>query len=100
MKEDQDYFRENPGRRNPSPGIQVYSGQLTIVYLTVKTLGRKPWLATDDTHELIREAWREANAWLVSDYVLMPDHLHLFCTPGEQEIEIETWISFGSEDSD
>ena len=37
---------------------------------------------------------QRAKAWLVSDYVLMPDHLHLFCAPGERVVEIKRWISF------
>ncbi|MGI8604051.1 MAG: transposase [Verrucomicrobiales bacterium] len=42
--------------------------------------------------------WRdEANAWLVGDYLLMPDHLHLFCVPRQsvdQLTNIEAWIKF------
>ena len=35
-----------------------------------------------------------ATAWLVSDYLLMPDHLHLFCSPHELKFTIERWIGF------
>ena len=32
-------------------------------------------------HALLRTVWTDADAWLVGRYVLMPDHLHLFCAP-------------------
>ena len=40
------------------------------------------------------QAWTEANAWLVGAYVMMPDHIHLFCAPKNEEIAIEQWIAF------
>jgi REP element-mobilizing transposase RayT len=38
-------------------------------------------LANDDTAQLIIEAWQAANFWRVGRYVIMPDHIHLFCGP-------------------
>jgi len=35
-----------------------------------------------------------ATAWLVSDYLLMPDHLHLFCAPRDLKFTIERWMGF------
>jgi putative transposase len=35
-----------------------------------------------------------ATAWLVSDYLLMPDHLHLFCGPRDFKFTIERWMAF------
>jgi len=52
-----------------------------IVYLTVCTKRRKPILANPAAHELFRASWREARSWLVGRYVVMPDHIHLFCAP-------------------
>ena len=31
---------------------------------------------------------------MVSDYVLMPDHLHLFCAPRDFKFTIERWTGF------
>jgi putative transposase len=52
-----------------------------IVYLTACTKGRKPILANPAVHELLHASWREARSWLVGRYVVMPDHIHLFCAP-------------------
>ena len=30
----------------------------------------------------------------MSDYLLMPDHLHLFCAPRDFHFTIERWIAF------
>ncbi|MFT4588771.1 MAG: putative transposase [Candidatus Binatia bacterium] len=85
-----------PGRKKPSPGVHIYSGHPTFVFLTVRTLKSSDWLVNAVAHEFIHETWLGSKAWLVSDYLLMPDHLHLFCAPGEQaaEIGIEDWIQF------
>jgi len=40
------------------------------------------------------EAWTEADAWLIGAYVIMPDHIHLFCAPKNEKIAIEQWIAF------
>jgi len=83
-----------PQRGNPASGVHLDLGQSNIVLLTITTEKRKPWLANETAHQLLRETWTEANAWLVGDYLLMPDHLHCFCAPGNLQIPIESWIKF------
>ena len=55
--------------------------QSIIIFVTMCTKNRRRLLAKNDTHEIIRSCWQEADAWLVGRYVLMPDHLHFFCAP-------------------
>ena len=33
-------------------------------------------------------------AWLVAFYLIMPDHIHLFCAPNGEDHTLERWISF------
>jgi putative transposase len=66
----------------------------TIVFLTVCTKDRQPWLATADNHSLLRRVWTEATAWLVGRYMVMPDHLHLFAAPGHPELSLERWVQY------
>jgi len=66
----------------------------TIIFLTVNTKGRIPWLASTGVHALLRKVWSEAGAWLVGKYVIMPDHLHLFAAPGQTEIALDPWASY------
>jgi putative transposase len=70
-------------RKHPAHGILIPSRHPTVVFLTVCTKDRRPWLANPDVHGLLRSIWLNAEAWLVGRYVLMPDHLHLFCAPNE-----------------
>jgi putative transposase len=88
--------RDNPfpQRQNPASGVHTQLGQSNIVLLTVNTEKREAWLANERAHRLLHQTWSEATAWLVGDYLLMPDHLHLFCAPRDWHFTIETWISY------
>ena len=83
-----------PSRRHPDHGILEIPNQSTIIFLTVCTKGRSPWLAAEEHHAILRSVWSEATAWLVGRYVLMPDHLHLFAAPGNPELPLENWVKY------
>jgi putative transposase len=83
-----------PQRQNPSPGVYILSGQSNIILLTITTDKRLPWLANEAVRRILHQTWSEATAWLVGDYLLMPDHLHLFCAPRDSHFTIEKWISY------
>ncbi|HSU86633.1 MAG TPA: hypothetical protein VLI42_07870 [Chthoniobacterales bacterium] len=55
----------------------------SIIFLTVCTQDRKRILANPEAVVLLRDSWRSANSWMVGRFILMPDHLHLFCAPAE-----------------
>ncbi len=66
-----------------------------IVFVTVCTKDRKSILVKDDVHHLLLESWRAATSWLVGRYVIMPDHIHLFCAPGELHPHpLIQWVSY------
>jgi REP element-mobilizing transposase RayT len=74
-------FRE-PGRRTPAKGVHNSLGGPNWVFLTVCTEKRGRWLAQPSVQRALNNIWKHtATAWLVSDYLLMPDHMHLFCAP-------------------
>jgi len=84
-------FRE-PGRRTPAKGVHVSPGGPNWVLLTVCTEKRARWLAQASVQRVLHDIWeRTATAWLVSDYLLMLDHLHLFCAPYDLKVAIERW---------
>ena len=83
-----------PQRHKPASGVLVASLGPTIVFLTVCTDHRQPWLAQPQAHALLLEVWREAAAWSVGCYVLMPDHLHLFCSPHDLAMPLNRWVSY------
>src|SRR5262249_53078498 len=81
-------------RRHPAHGVLLSDDHPTIVFITVCTRDRRPWLATEETHALLREVWSRATAWLAGRYVLMPDHLHLFASPTERPISLDNWVRY------
>ena len=66
-----------------------------IVFVTVCTKERKRILANEAAHETLLAAWHEAASWRVGRYVIMPDHVHLFCAPAEiQPKPLFQWVSY------
>jgi len=84
----------NAQRSRPAHGVHIDTFKPTIVFLTVCTKDRAPWLACDGVHKLLVEVWRNATAWLVGRYVIMPDHLHLFASPGRPQLPFENWVRY------
>jgi putative transposase len=81
-------------RRHPAHGVQIQSTLPTIVLLTVCTKGRQRWLASNENHALLRSIWRAATSWRVGQYVLMPDHVHLFAAPDKPEVPLDNWVRY------
>ncbi|CAN5710090.1 hypothetical protein BH20VER1_BH20VER1_23860 [soil metagenome] len=52
-------------------------------------------LASPVAHDVLVSAWTVATAWLVGRYVIMPDHVHLFCSPGGLDAPLlERWMKY------
>jgi REP element-mobilizing transposase RayT len=76
------------------PSIDRHN-QPNIHLITVCTKNRRPVLACDLMHQILRTAWQAADSFRVGRYVLMPDHLHLFCTPVQIGPDyLEPWIRY------
>jgi putative transposase len=86
--------QRDPERRHPAHGVLASLGQPTVVFLTVCTHQRVPWLAQRTAQQSLEEVWRQADAWLVIEYLLMPDHLHLFCSPRDLKFTLEAWVRY------
>jgi len=64
-----------------------------IVFLTVCTKDRKPHLANSKAHKTLTAWWSRSTRWLVGRYVILPDHVHLFCSPGSDE-SLQQWVPY------
>ncbi|HEY8899076.1 MAG TPA: hypothetical protein VIM61_01490 [Chthoniobacterales bacterium] len=82
------------GRHHPAHGVHITLREPTIVFLTVCTRGRQPWLACEEADASLSQIWTGATAWRVGRYLLMPDHLHLFCAPTDSEISLDAWVRY------
>jgi REP element-mobilizing transposase RayT len=85
------YDRKRPAHQS----MVEHSNSSRIVFLTVCTEKRKQILCNDKIHQLLAESWKKADAWLVGRYILMPDHLHLFCSPvGLEYPSLKKWVQY------
>lgn len=82
-----------PKRKHPAHGVLVSREGPTIVFVTVCTNDRAPWLADSTIQENLVRIWQLADAWRIGYYMLMPDHLHLFCSPHKFEFTLKTWVA-------
>ena len=83
-----------PKRRRPAKRILILPDETTIGFVTCCTKGRVPWLADERCHTILSGIWKSADAWLVGRYVIMPDHVHLFASPGNLNISLDDWIQY------
>ena len=86
------FMLDLPERRRPAHGVDIDLSEPTIVFVTVCSQNRAPWLARASVHQALLSVWGKADAWAVGAYVLMPDHLHLFCAPRKLDIELSRWV--------
>jgi REP element-mobilizing transposase RayT len=87
---------EDIGRKHPVHQLvsEVHNRPI-IVFLTACTKNRKSILASDEVHQLLHRAWPMAGEWMVGRYIIMPDHVHLFCAPGEfPPSPLLRWVNF------
>lgn len=99
---DADIEREMPEkstqrtRKNlPHLASLQFANQTTMVFLTLCVDKRRPLLARREVVELLLDCWRGADRWLVGRWVIMPDHLHLFCAPAIwPNSPVKSWIRY------
>ena len=86
----------HPERRRPAhhPPIERFN-EPVIVLVTVCAKDRIPVLACDAVHRVCRDIWQAADFWRAGRYVIMPDHVHLFCSPGRIPMPgLRQWVEF------
>jgi REP element-mobilizing transposase RayT len=81
-------------RRHPAKGVFIFLDRATIVFATVCAKGRAKQLANSTVYEALRQAWQSADFWMIGAYVIMPDHIHFFCSPKDESVVIEPWVTF------
>jgi putative transposase len=84
-----------PGRHQPVHGVRIDLGEPTIVFLTVCAKDRRPWIGQKTVMDSLVNICRDdATAWLVGEFLLLPDHLHLFCAPRDLRFTLDKWVAF------
>ncbi|MBP5231846.1 MAG: transposase [Planctomycetes bacterium] len=85
-------------RKTPSKNsvkYQASDNRAVILFVTICTNGRAPFLANQEAFDCIVAAFRQASYWLVGKFVVMPDHIHFFCAPGTwPPYDFHKWMAF------
>jgi putative transposase len=85
----------DPGRRSPPHLAAIeYRNQAVVVYVTTSVDKRRPILAKQEVVDVLLAAWKRADHWLVGRYVIMPDHIHLFCALAVTATALKLWMEF------
>jgi REP element-mobilizing transposase RayT len=83
-----------PARKRPAhlPVLECFN-RSNIIFVTVCTKDRRPLLANAAAHKILLASWAAASFFRVGRYVLMPDHVHLFCAPAANPVEsLARWV--------
>ena len=66
-----------------------------IVFLSTTTWQRRAVLDNATAHRILRGIWErsaEHDGWFVGDYILMPDHVHLFVRSARIADKLMDWV--------
>ena len=89
--------RIKEGRSHPAhlPSVVRFNTPV-IFFVTVCAADRLAnTFATPLMHRHLVDAWESATSHKVGAYVLMPDHIHLFCAPTSPEAEnVAKWVRY------
>ena len=84
------------GRKHPAHHSVVDPvNKPVIVFVTVCSQDRRAIFAKADSAGVIVSSWKMAKSWIVGRYVIMPNHIHLFCAPATFPPEpLKQWIRY------
>ena len=87
---------QDPGRKSlPHLPALEFPNQSILQYVTTTVEKRRPILARHDVQQVLLDAWRKADHWIVGRYAIMPDHIHFFCAPARLPITpLKVWMKF------
>ncbi len=85
---------KQPVRNRPCPHTpHERHNRSCILLVTVCSQNRKRLFARQCSLEAVVSAWRSDGQWIVGRFVLMPDHIHFFCAPGEiPQPPLDVWM--------
>ena len=85
-----------PQRKYPSKNSVVLGQDKTaLLFVSVNANNRQSVFANADAVRCILAAWQKADAWSVGRYMIMPDHLHFFCSPRlSPMVDFHKWMAY------
>ena len=91
--------REFPQRRHLRRLDRIFDcHQTPLFFITVCTRHRQRYLSDPNAAAIIVATLAEAEStygWIVGRYIVMPDHVHMFCAPGSDEArDLSSFIGY------
>ena len=85
-----------PKRKRPARwSVQDTGNRTNILFVTVCAAKRKPIFDREAIHQWLVKCWESSDQWIVGRYILMPDHIHLFCSPMRLDsLPVKNWIAY------
>ena len=75
--------------------VSEVGNRSVIIFLTVCTKDRACLLDNPESHALLCACWDTATHWRVGKYIIMPDHIHLFCSPSTiPPASLKLWVGY------
>ncbi len=89
-------MRSSPNRKRPAhPSPVNRHNQPVVLFVTACTKAKARVLACDEVFHAIQRVWSTTREWRVAEFVLMPEHVHMFCVPGVHHPEsINVWTRY------
>lgn len=75
--------------------LDVIFNEQPVFFITTCTAKRRKVLDSERMHEICLEVWKNAEelyGWYVGRYVVMPDHVHFFCTPKSDQATLQLFV--------
>ncbi len=66
-----------------------------VFFITTNVSGRQSLLDTEVVFEILLDEWRSAlsrHSWAVGRFVVMPDHVHFFCSTVDSERSLSAFV--------
>jgi REP element-mobilizing transposase RayT len=85
-----------PQRKRPVhiPPVERHN-EPVILFVTLAIRPRGDFLANAKSQTAFVGACADADAWSVGRYVIMPDHVHLFCSPAKvPRVPVKRWSGY------
>ena len=81
-----------PVRKHPAHCQPIEVGNRSVIlFITVCSHRKKQIFATTDAFRTLILAWTQADAWAIGRFVVMPEHIHIFCAPADSRFSVRSW---------
>ena len=88
--------KQYPERSHPAHPTPIERhNEPIIIFVTICIKPRGMLINNNTFHDTFISESNDADQWVVGRYVIMPDHIHLFCSPATRETcSVKRWATY------